>query len=59
MAGNTGVHPLAIDLHQFKLHTDLKNRIEPTLHFNLPSRKFYLSGCWPLTGGECKKETTI
>jgi len=34
---------ITIDLNQFKLHIDLKNRIELTLHFNSPSRKFYLS----------------
>src|SRR4030042_4874790 len=33
---------ITIDLNQFKLHIDLKNRIELTLHFNSPSRKFYL-----------------
>src|SRR4030042_2462166 len=35
-------HSITIDLNQFKLHIDLKNRIELTLHFNSPSRKFYL-----------------
>ena len=35
--------PSAIDLNQFKLHIELKNRIELTLHFNSPSRRFYLS----------------
>ena len=43
MAGNTKRHPITIDLNQFKLHIELKNRIELTLHFNSPSRKFYLS----------------
>ena len=43
MAENTEPHPIIIDLNQFKLHLELKNRIELTLHFNSPSRKFYLS----------------
>ncbi len=43
MAGNTKRHPITIDLNQFKLHIELKNRIELTLHFNSPSRMFYLS----------------
>jgi len=40
---NTKPHPITIDLNQFKLHIELKDRIELTLHFNSPSRKFYLS----------------
>jgi TolB-like protein/tetratricopeptide (TPR) repeat protein len=36
-------HPITIDLNQFKLHIDLKKKIELTLHFNSPSRRFYLS----------------
>src|SRR4030042_1422749 len=36
-------HSITIDLNQFKLHIDLKNRIELTLHFNSPSRRFYLT----------------
>jgi adenylate cyclase len=32
-----------IDLNEFKLHIHLKNRIQLTLHFNSPSRRFYLS----------------
>jgi len=36
-------HPIIINLNQFKLHVDLKNKIALTLHFNSPSRKFYLS----------------
>ena len=40
---NTKPHPITIDLNQFKLHIALKNRIELTLHFNSPSRRFYLS----------------
>jgi len=43
MTGNTKPHPITINLNQFKLHIELKNRIELTLHFNSPSRKFYLS----------------
>ena len=43
MTENTKPHPISIDLNQFKLHVDLKNKIELTLHFNSPSRKFYLS----------------
>ncbi len=43
MAGNARPHPIMIDLNQFKLHIELKNKIELTLHFNSPSRKFYLS----------------
>jgi adenylate cyclase len=34
---------LRIDLNQFKLHFDLKNRTGLTLHFDSPSRRFYLS----------------
>ena len=43
MAESTKPHPITIDLNQFKLHIALKNRIELTLHFNSPSRRFYLS----------------
>ena len=43
MTKNAQHHPVTIDLNQFKLHLDLKKRIELTLHFNSPSRKFYLS----------------
>ena len=43
MAENTKPHPITIDLNQFKLHIELKNRIELTVHFNSPSRRFYLS----------------
>jgi TolB-like protein len=43
MAKNAKPLPITIDLNQFKLHIELKNRIELTLHFNSPSRKFYLS----------------
>jgi adenylate cyclase len=34
---------LQIDLSEFKLHLHLKSRIQLTLHFNSPSRRFYLS----------------
>jgi adenylate cyclase len=40
---NTKIHPITIDLNEFKLHIALKNRNELTLHFNSPSRKFYLT----------------
>jgi TolB-like protein/tetratricopeptide (TPR) repeat protein len=43
MAENTKPHLITIDLNQFKLHIELKKRVELTLHFNSPSRKFYLS----------------
>lgn len=34
---------IRIDLAQFKLHIRLKPNAEVTLHFDSPSRKFYLS----------------
>jgi adenylate cyclase len=34
---------IRIDLNEFKLHIDLKKGSELTLHFNSPSRMFYLS----------------
>ena len=34
---------LQIDLTEFKLHLYLKGRTPLTLHFNSPSRSFYLS----------------
>ena len=34
---------IKIDLNQFKLHLNLKPEVELTLHFDSPSRKFYLS----------------
>jgi TolB-like protein len=40
---NTKIHPITIDLNEFKLHIALKDRKELTLHFNSPSRKFYLT----------------
>jgi TolB-like protein len=36
-------NPIRIDLNEFKLHIHFKNRIQLTLHFNSPSRRFYLS----------------
>ena len=36
-------YPIKIDLNQFKLHIDVKNKIKLTLHFDSPSRRFYLS----------------
>jgi hypothetical protein len=34
---------IRIDLNEFKLHINLKKGTELTLHFNSPSRMFYLS----------------
>ena len=34
---------IQIDLNEFKLHLYLKSRTQLTLHFNSPSRRFYLS----------------
>ena len=34
---------IQIDLNEFKLHLHLKNKPRLTLHFNSPSRRFYLS----------------
>jgi adenylate cyclase len=34
---------ISIDLNEFKLHIDIKKGTELTLHFNSPSRMFYLS----------------
>jgi adenylate cyclase len=36
-------HSINIDLNQFKLHIDLKSKIELTVHFDSPSRRFYFS----------------
>jgi adenylate cyclase len=58
MAKNAKPHPITIDLNQFKLHIELKNRIELTLHFNSPSRKFYLSVI-ALIVNEMKKQGKI
>jgi adenylate cyclase len=43
MAKDSKPHPITIDLNQFKFHIELRNKIELTLHFNSPSRRFYLS----------------
>jgi adenylate cyclase len=43
MAKITKPYAITIDLDEFKLHIELKNRIELTVHFNSPSRRFYLS----------------
>lgn len=43
MKENARTGSIRIDLNQFKLHIDLKKRIELTLHFNSPSRRFYFS----------------
>ena len=40
---NQGKKLIEIDLNQFKLRILLKDRTELTLHFNSPSRRFYLS----------------
>jgi TolB-like protein/Tfp pilus assembly protein PilF len=34
---------ISIDLDQFKLHLHIEQKIQLSLHFNTPSRKFYLS----------------
>ena len=43
MTENTKHRPIRIDLNQFKLHIGLKRGLEITLHFDSPSRRFYLS----------------
>ncbi len=43
MSESKKTYSITIDLNQFKLHITLKNRIELTLYFNSPSRRFYLS----------------
>src|SRR5512136_1753413 len=58
MAENTKTTPITIDLNQFKLHIPLKNRIELTLLFSSPSRKFYLSVI-ALIVNEMKKQGKI
>jgi adenylate cyclase len=42
MAGNSRPS-IQIDLNEFKLHLYFKGRTQLTLHFNSPSRRFYLS----------------
>ena len=39
----SSIPSIQIDLNGFKLHLHLKGRIQLTLHFNSPSRRFYLS----------------
>jgi TolB-like protein len=39
----SSIPSLQIDLNEFKLHLHLKGRTSFTLHFNSPSRSFYLS----------------
>jgi adenylate cyclase len=36
-------NPIRIDLNQFKLHIKIEHKIELSLHFDSPSRRFYLS----------------
>ncbi|MGZ6202986.1 MAG: tetratricopeptide repeat protein [Thermodesulfobacteriota bacterium] len=43
MGERTNPYRITIDLNEFKLHIELKKKIELTLHFNSPSRRFYLS----------------
>ena len=43
MTENTKTRPVIVDLSQFKLHICVKKRIELTIQFNSPSRRFYLS----------------
>jgi len=38
-----GKEPIRIDLDQFKIYIKIKHKIELTLHFDSPSRRFYLS----------------
>ena len=38
-----GKKPIEIDLNQFKLHLNIENILELSLHFDSPSRRFYLS----------------
>jgi TolB-like protein len=40
---NNAAPSIRIDLNEFKLHINLKKGTELTLHFNSPSRMFYLS----------------
>jgi TolB-like protein/Tfp pilus assembly protein PilF len=38
-----GKNLIRIDLHQFKLHFKISDNVELSLHFDSPSRRFYLS----------------
>ena len=49
---------IQIDLKEFKLHLHLKSRTQLTLHFNSPSRRFYLSVI-ALVANEMKKSGKI
>lgn len=50
--------PIRIDLNQFKIHLSCKSKIELTLHFNSPSRRFYLSVI-ALVVSEMKKKGNV
>jgi adenylate cyclase len=41
--GENSIPSIKIDLNEFKLHIYFKNKTPLTLHFNSPSRRFYLS----------------
>ena len=41
--GQSSRPSIQIDLNEFKLHLRLKGKAQLTLHFNSPSRRFYLS----------------
>ena len=41
--GKIDKEPIRIDLDQFKLHIKVSDKIELSLHFDSPSRRFYLS----------------
>ncbi len=58
MEGNTKPCPVTIDLNQFRLYIELKTGVKLTLHFNSPSRKFYLSVIG-LVVNEMKKQGEI
>ena len=49
---------IRIDLNEFKLHLRLRNKTQLTLHFNSPSRRFYLSVI-ALVVNEMKKSEKI
>ena len=58
MTGKTQKYPVTIDLNQSKLHLALNRSINLTLHFNSPSRRFYLSVI-ALVVNEMKKQGKI
>src|SRR4030043_1778052 len=41
--GQSSRPSIQIDLNGFRLHLHFKNKTQMTLHFNSPSRRFYLS----------------